>query len=142
MKIGELAKATGCEVETIRYYEREGLLPAPPRSTANYRTYGERHVEGLSFIRHCRSLGMSLDDVRTLQHFRAHPDADCDGVDALLDRQLRETEDRIAQLQRLHEQLQSLRNACRSHSRTRECGILQNLESAAVCAECVCHKGK
>ena len=140
MKIGELAKATGCEVETIRYYERAGLLPAPPRSAGNFRRYGAQHVEQLSFIRHCRSLGMSLDDVRTLQHFQAHPEAACDEVDALLDRQLQQTQARIAALQRLQEQLQSLRSACRSHLPARECGILQNLQSAAASADCVCHQ--
>lgn len=140
MKIGELAKATGCEVETIRYYEREGLLPAPPRSEGNYRTYGEQHVERLLFIRHCRSLGMSLEDVRTLQHFQANPEAACDEVDAILDRQLQETEVRIASLLRLQEQLQTLRSACRSHLSARECGILQNLQNAAASADCVCHQ--
>lgn len=139
MKIGELAKATGCEVETIRYYEREGLLPPPPRSEGNYRNYGEQHVEHLSFIRHCRSLGMSLDDVRTLQHFQAHPESACDEVDAMLDRQLKETQRRIEALQRLRTQLQSLRSACRSHLTARDCGILQNLQSGAVNSDCVCH---
>ncbi len=139
MKIGELAKAARCEVETIRYYEREGLLPAPPRSEGNYRTYGVQHVERLVFIRHCRSLGMSLDDVRKLQQFQMHPEAACDEVDAILDRQLRETEQRIADLQRLQEQLLTLRHACRSHMTARECGILRNLSSAATSADCVCH---
>lgn len=139
MKIGELAKATGCEVETIRYYEREGLLPAPPRSEGNYRNYGEQHVERLSFIRHCRSLGMSLDDIRTLQHFQAHPESACDAVDAMLDRQLQETENRIRALQQLREQLQNLRSACRSHMTASECGILQNLQSGAASSDCACH---
>ncbi|HVL74480.1 MAG TPA: Cd(II)/Pb(II)-responsive transcriptional regulator [Noviherbaspirillum sp.] len=139
MKIGELAKATGCEVETIRYYEREGLLPAPPRSAANYRSYGPQHAERLMFIRHCRSLGMSLDDIRALQRVQAHPGSACDAVDQMLDRKLQETKTRIEELQRLEQQLQSLRNACRSHLSARECGILQNLQSAALSNECVCH---
>ena len=139
MKIGELAKATGCEVETIRYYEREGLLPPPPRSEGNYRNYGEPHAERLLFIRHCRSLGMSLDDVRILQHFQANPESACDEVDAMLDRQLKETQLRIEALQQLRAQLQSLRSACRSHLTARDCGILQNLQSAAASSDCVCH---
>jgi len=60
MKIGELAKATHTQVETIRYYEREGLLPETPRTEGNYRVYGSEHVERLSFIRHCRGLDMTL----------------------------------------------------------------------------------
>lgn len=139
MKIGELAKITGCEVETIRYYEREGLLQTPPRSAGNYRCYGAEHAEQLLFIRHCRSLGMPLDDVRTLQHVQANPEAACDEVDALLDRQLQQTQERIAALQQLQEQLQSLRNACRSHLSVRECGILRNLQSSAARSDCVCH---
>ena len=66
MKIGELAKATDCAVETIRYYERENLLPAPARSDGNYRLYTQAHVERLTFIRNCRTLDMTLDEIRSL----------------------------------------------------------------------------
>ena len=62
MKIGDLAKSTLCPVATVRYYEREGLLPAPARSSGNYRMYGPKHVEALRFIRHCRSLDMTRSD--------------------------------------------------------------------------------
>src|SRR3546814_2104109 len=70
MKIGELAKRTESTVETIRYYEKEGLLPEPSRSDGNYRLYGEEHIERLRFIRHCRTLDMALDEVRTLLRYR------------------------------------------------------------------------
>lgn len=139
MKIGELAKRTSCEVETIRYYEREGLLPTPPRTDGNYRHYVEQDAERLLFIRHCRSLGMSLDDIRTLQHFQARPELACDQINALLDRHLQQTEQQIESLQRLQTQLQSLRNACQSHLTAQQCGILQNLQSAASSSECICH---
>ena len=69
MKIGELAKLTDCPVETIRYYEKENLLPPPARTDGNYRIYGEAHAQGLSFIRHCRSLDMTLDEIRVLLRF-------------------------------------------------------------------------
>ena len=139
MKIGELARRTGCEVETIRYYEREGLLPAPPRSDGNYRQYSEQDAERLLFIRHCRSLGMSLDDVRVLQHFQAEPELACDEINAMLDRHLEQTELQIASLQRLQKQLQSLRNTCHTHLSAKQCGILQNLQSAAASSDCACH---
>lgn len=71
MKIGELAKATDTQVETIRYYEREELLPEPSRTDANYRIYGKPHVERLVFIRHCRSLDMTLDEIRKLLLIRS-----------------------------------------------------------------------
>lgn len=139
MKIGELAKRTGCEVETIRYYEREGLLPQPPRSDGNYRKYGEHDAERLMFIRHCRSLGMSLEDIRILQHFQAKPELACDEINAMLDRHLHQTELQIESLLRLQKQLQTLRNACHTHLTAKQCGILQNLQSAATSSDCVCH---
>ena len=74
MRIGDLAQATLCPVETIRYYEREGLLPAPARSGGNYRLYGTQHVERLRFIRNCRSLDMTHDEIRTLLAFRDGPE--------------------------------------------------------------------
>ena len=66
MRIGEVASAIDCPLDTIRYYEKEGLLPPPKRSTGNYRVYGPEHVERLAFIRRCRSLDMSLPEIRTL----------------------------------------------------------------------------
>ncbi|HEY0845795.1 MAG TPA: Cd(II)/Pb(II)-responsive transcriptional regulator [Noviherbaspirillum sp.] len=139
MKIGELSKRTGCEVETIRYYEREGLLPVPPRTDGNYRQYGDHDEERLLFIRHCRSLGMSLEDIRTLQHFQRRPELACDEINAMLDRHLEQTARQIEALQRLQSQLQTLRDACRSQMTARQCGILRNLENAASGSECICH---
>ena len=69
MKIGEIAQAASTAVETIRYYEREGLLPPPHRTSANYRRYEASHLERLLMIRHCRGLGMSLDEIVDLKHF-------------------------------------------------------------------------
>ena len=66
LKIGELARMAGCQVVTIRYYEREGLLPEPARSDGNYRLYTSQHLEQLHFIRHCRSVEMTLEDIRLL----------------------------------------------------------------------------
>ena len=141
MKIGELAKRTGCEVETIRYYEREGLVPAPPRTEGNYRHYSENDAERLLFIRHCRSLGMSLDDIRTLQRFQSQPELACNDINTMLDRHLAQTEEQIRSLHRLQQQLQTLRNTCHSQLSAGNCGILRNLESAASETGCVCHSG-
>ena len=74
MKIGKLAGATGTRAETIRFYEREGLLPPPAPTDGNYRVYGQAHAERLSFIRHCRGLDMSLDEIRLQLRFRDAPD--------------------------------------------------------------------
>lgn len=127
MKIGELARRTGCRVVTIRYYEREGLLPAPARSEANYRLYGEAHVERLAFIRHCRALDMSLDEICALLDCHDHPDRPCRQADDLIDAHLDHVAARIAQLQALERSLQALRARCRGQRSAGECGILDAL---------------
>jgi DNA-binding transcriptional MerR regulator len=77
MQIKELARATGVDVETIRYYEKQGLMPAPARRDNGYRDYAAAHLERLSFIRHCRALDMPLGDVNRLLGFVDKPDANC-----------------------------------------------------------------
>ena len=130
MTIGELALTTGSGIETIRYYEREGLLPRTARTSGNYRRYGQEHVELLSFIRHCRSLDMSLDEIRILLRFRSGAQENCGEVNALLDIHLRHVEERIAELQSLERQLQALREKCSSGRPAADCGILRGLGGA------------
>jgi len=85
MKIGELAAQAGCDVQTVRFYEREGLLAEPEREPSGYRRYAPRHLQRLQFIRHCRSLDIPLPDIRELLAFAAAPDRSCAQVNALLD---------------------------------------------------------
>jgi len=127
LKIGELAKRTGSQVETIRYYEQEGLLPAPARSEANYRLYGPTHIERLQFIRHCRSLDMTLDEIRSLLMFRDAPEENCGEVNALLDKHIGHVVARISELQALQKQLKALRSLCQSTQAVKDCKILQSL---------------
>ncbi len=127
LKIGELAVAGGCQVETIRYYEREGLLAAPARSAGNYRLYDEADAERLTFIRHCRSLGMSLADVRRLLHFRDAPDENCNEVNLLLDTHIAQIGDRMNELANLQRQMRQLRSHCDQTQAAKHCGILQGL---------------
>ncbi|MCD5973977.1 MULTISPECIES: Cd(II)/Pb(II)-responsive transcriptional regulator [Pseudomonas] len=127
MKIGELAKLTDAQVETIRYYEREGLLPAPARSDGNYRLYTQAHVERLTFIRNCRSLDMTLEEIRSLLHLRDSPQDQCVSVNALIDEHIQHVNDRIASLQALQTQLLDLRQRC-SDGAPDHCGILDRLE--------------
>jgi Cd(II)/Pb(II)-responsive transcriptional regulator len=129
--IGVLAKRTQCQAETIRYYEREGLLPAPARSQGNYRQYDTTHVERLSFIRHCRSLDMTLDEIRALLDFRDAPTRDCADVSALLDEHVRHVADRIAELRRLQRQLKHLRGLCAQPGQAERCGILNAMSRAS-----------
>ena len=127
MKIGELATRTGCRVVTIRYYEREGVLPEPARSEANYRLYSETHVERLSFIRHCRALDMTLDEIRALLACHDHPADACHRADALVDEHLQHVEARIEQLQTLKASLEALKGRCQGQRPAAECGILSAL---------------
>jgi Cd(II)/Pb(II)-responsive transcriptional regulator len=131
LKIGELAKRTGCLVETIRFYEQERLLLAPARSKGNYRLYTNVHVERLQFIRHCRSLDMTLEEIRNLLRFRDAPDENCSEVNALLDEHIEHVGDRIKELKLLQKHLKGLRNLCQQTRATRDCRILQSLGGSA-----------
>ena len=127
MKIGDLAKATSTPVETIRYYEREGLLPAAARTDANYRHYSDAHTQRLQFVRHCRSLDMSLDEIRALLAFQDAPGDNCADVNALLDAHIDHVAQRIRELRTLEKQLKALRAQCIGVLGGAHCGILEGL---------------
>lgn len=141
MRIGELAAATGVDVETIRYYEREGLLEPPRRQPNGYRAYGKSQLERLAFIRHCRALDIPLADVRRLLEFVMRPGKDCGGVDRLIDEQLIRVRARLKSMRALEHQLAGLRKRCDAHHATGECGILRELVAAAHGEACACHGG-
>lgn len=130
LKIGELAKRSGCLVETIRFYEKQGLLPQTIRSEGNFRLYGEMHTERLQFILHCRSLDMSLDEIRDLLQFRDAPEDNCIEVNALLDKHIEHVALRIKELKALETQLHSLRQLCQTTQARKDCRILQSLAQA------------
>ena len=131
MKIGELAHSTGTRPETIRFYEREGLLAPPARSESNYRLYGAAHAERISFIRHCRGLDMSLDEIRLLLRHRDQPDGSCGDVNALLDEHIAQVTRRMREMRQLKRQLEALRERCREARDAAHCGILVELGEAA-----------
>jgi Cd(II)/Pb(II)-responsive transcriptional regulator len=131
IRIGELAKLAGCQPETVRFYEQKGLLPAPVRSHANYRLYDASHVERLHFIRRCRALGMSLDEVQVLLDFQDHPDQPCGGVNDLVDRHIVDIRRQIADLQTLQAELSRLRSQCGSTRPSGQCEILKQLNESA-----------
>jgi Cd(II)/Pb(II)-responsive transcriptional regulator len=130
MKIGELATKAECDVQTVRYYERTGLLPAPERTHSNYRTYGPKHLKRLQFIRRCRSLDMALDEVRVLLSFLEHPEKNCASVNQLLDTHIGHVRTRLAELAELEVELNRLRRQCRKIQTADECGILRQLNAA------------
>jgi len=127
MKIGELAALTSTQVETIRFYERENLLAEPARSEGNYRIYGDAHAERLSFIRHCRGLDMTLDEIRVLLRFKDAPTENCLEINELLDEHIGHVAERIKELRQLEKQLKSLRQACLGGQEAQHCGILNEL---------------
>ena len=131
MKIGELALAAQTQVETIRYYEREGLLPQAPRSEGNYRIYRAEHVERLAFVRHCRSLDMTLDEIRVLLRFKDEPQAECGEVNALLDEHIGHVANRIRELRQLEKQLKALRKQCVDHRSDTSASVFHELVQAS-----------
>jgi len=115
MKIGELAKRSGCSVQTIRYYEREGLLSSAARS------------EGI--VKRCRSLDLTLMEVKQLLTLTQEPDSACDEVNQIVDQHILRVEDRIAELQDLRSQLIGLRAHCAENRTIEQCGIIRGLKA-------------
>ena len=132
MRIGELAECTGVAVETIRYYEREGLLSAATRSKANYRVYGREAESRLLFIRHCRALDIKLIEIRHLLRLRDDPEADCGDVNALVDCHLQKVRDQKRALAKLERQLKALRDQYHDVQQAKHCGILKKLSTVTA----------
>jgi Cu(I)-responsive transcriptional regulator len=124
--IGALGKLTGVNIETIRYYERIALLPKPARTSGNYRLYGDGHVRRLIFVRKVRDLGFPIETVRAMLALADQPDRPCGEVDDLVIAQLHEVERKIADLQRLRDELDHLAHQCRG-GRVSECRIIESL---------------
>ncbi len=127
--IGALSEGTGVNIETIRYYERIGLLPPPPRSAGRHRLYGEPHQQRLVFIRRARELGFSLEDVRTLLGLGCGHDMTCGEVRALTQHHIAAIRDKIRDLKRLERILSDLAARCRADE-VPECPILESLATA------------
>src|SRR3546814_280393 len=125
--IGDLAKATGTKVVTIRYYERIGLLPPPERTTGNYRAYEPVHLERLRFIRRCRDLGFTLDQVRELLRLSSQEGKSCSEVDRIAAAHLAAIEEKIADLSRLADQLRRIISRCEGGGIIADCRIIEAL---------------
>ncbi|MCX4163707.1 MULTISPECIES: Cd(II)/Pb(II)-responsive transcriptional regulator [Paraburkholderia] len=134
MKIGELAKIAHCTTETIRFYEKEGLLPEADRTEANYRSYTAQHVERLRFIRNCRALDMTHDEIRALLQLTDAPADQCGAVNSLVDEHIAHVEARIDELKQLKAQLITLREQCRVEQSVEDCGIVQGLTDMQMTA--------
>lgn len=126
MRIGELARATRTRAETIRFYEKEGLLAPPARTSANYRSYGSEHRQRLSFIRRARDLGFRLDDVRELLALADDRSQPCGAVDRITSRHLEEINAKIADLGQMRTELGRMLSSCRQGT-IDDCRIIETL---------------
>jgi DNA-binding transcriptional MerR regulator len=126
LTIGQLGSATRTKVETIRYYERIGLLPEPRRTAANYRTYGIDHAHRLVFVRRARELGFSIEEIRELLSLAERRESSCAAVDRLVGEHLATVEQKIAALQRLRRELRETLRACQG-GRIAECRVIEAL---------------
>lgn len=129
MRISELGRTAGVDVETIRYYEKAGLLQPPARSANGYREYGEAQAQRLAFIRQCRALDMTIKEIQSLLDIAGQPAAECSDVDRLVDEHLRRVRERIKSLRSLEQQLVVLRGRCGAPRTAADCGILKELSA-------------
>lgn len=125
LKIGDLARRTDTKVVTIRYYERIGLMPTPERGSGNYRAYAPDAVARLRFIRRCRGLGFSLDQVRELLVLSSSTGMPCDDADRLVTDQLGEVEAKIADLQSIARELRRIASLCEGGGTVSQCRVIQ-----------------
>jgi DNA-binding transcriptional MerR regulator len=132
LTIGAVAKRTGIKIPTIRFYEEEGLLPAPPRTESGRRLYGDREVRRLAFIRHARQLGFELSQIRDLLDLADHPERPCDHADAIATANLEAVQARLKQLRALEKELKRMIAAC-SHGTAADCRIIEVLSDHALC---------
>lgn len=131
LTIGALARHSGVNLETIRFYERSGLLPTPQRSPAGYRHYQEQDVRRLRFIRRGRELGFSLEEIRGLLELAAHPESPCDAADRMAREHLDSVEARIRDLQNLRAELGKLADCHSGHAE--HCRLLEALDDRDCC---------
>jgi MerR family copper efflux transcriptional regulator len=127
MTIGQVASGAGVNVQTVRYYERRGLLPPPPRTESGYRQYNQETVPRLRFIKRAQELGFSLVEVSELLELRVEVGGTCAAVEARAQEKIAAVEQKIAELERIRVVLIELSNACDSRAPTSECPILRAL---------------
>ena len=141
MKIGELAQRTNCHTETIRYYEKIGLLPEAQRNENNYRHYRPYHLERLRFIRNCRSLDMTHEEIRHFLGFMDQPEMGCQPVTTLITEHLAHVDARLQELSQLRQQLAELQAACVHEDTVQACRILEKISTMEPLPDANTHLG-
>ncbi|MEP3049759.1 MAG: helix-turn-helix domain-containing protein [Erythrobacter sp.] len=133
MTIGRLSNAAKVKVTTIRYYESVGLMGTPERSASGQRVYGNIDVERLSFIRHARELGFSMDAIKDLIRLQTEPDQDCSAVDSIAQIQLSEVQKRMSQLEALERELKRMIKNCQG-GKVDGCQVMAAINDHSECA--------
>jgi DNA-binding transcriptional MerR regulator len=133
LTIGALSDRTGVKVPTIRYYEGVGLLPEPPRTESNRRTYGNEHVRQLRFIRHARELGFEVEDIRQLLDLSRDPHRPCGEVDAIARKHLSDIESKISRLEGLGAEVRRMIDQC-ACGEIKDCRVVEVLADHSECA--------
>ncbi len=132
LTIGELARDAGCSVQSVRWYEAQGLLPAAARTAGNQRRYTQVHAARLNFLRHSRDLGFSLDDIRGLLSLTGQPDMPCEEADQIASRHLKDVEIKIEALEHLRDELKGMVHECRG-GRIKDCRVIEVLSDHREC---------
>lgn len=132
LSIGELSKRTGVKVATIRYYEQMGLISAPDRSEGNQRRYERTDLERLSFIRHARDLGLTIDAIRDLLDLSAHPERPCGEADRIAEQHLASVRAKIEKLRKLEHELERIVTQCGAHT-IGDCYVIRALSDHGLC---------
>ena len=128
MTIGKLAKRAGVGVETIRFYERKGLIPEPPRRSSGYREYDDDTVTRVRFIRHAKELGFTLKEIDGLLSLQLDPDKPCQDVNRRIETKISDINEKIQMLKRMKNALQRLSAECQGEGSVNDCPILEALE--------------
>ncbi len=132
VSIGEAARLSGVKIPTIRYYEQIGLLPPLPRTEGNRRSYDQRDLRRLAFVRHARELGFEIASIRTLLALQDDADQPCGTADAIAQARLIEVEQRIASLSALKAELETMIESCR-HGKIAACRVIEVLADHGQC---------
>ncbi|GHC75889.1 MerR family transcriptional regulator [Limoniibacter endophyticus] len=134
LTIGDLSRATGVKVPTIRYYEQMGLLSHSERSEGNQRRYSKGERDRLSFIRHARDLGLTIDAIRELIELSQHPEQPCAEADRIAAEQLAAVRDKIVRLKKLEAELERIATHCNGNQ-VADCYVIHALASHELCAD-------
>ncbi len=134
LSIGELSRKTRVKVPTIRFYEQKGLIDAPERSRGNQRRYSRAELERLSFIKHARDLGLSIEAIRELVDLSGHPERECADADRIAGEHLVSVRKRIAQLRRLEAELERISSGCKANN-IKDCYVIRALADHSLCVD-------